>query len=462
MFRTAVCVFQLLLVAVPGNDAHPVALRLGEIQHQAVALLPLPRDREEFGIGEEVDFWIDVEPDQEPAVLPAATQRTSLLPGDAGEVMWVVDFATAYPIVGTHTRVTLDVRDKDAQSQIGVRVIVPDRLQNSGRIAANSSILPIVSSAKPIWPWSRDTGHGPFAGTVLHLASWQAAVALSGWLTSDQSDVSPANAAFSSALNELDDLRHGMQTPSKLVALVGQALLDKYQEPQERGQIHCEVAHVFAQGGMQEPDAVIAHAKAALELPIPDEQRLQMHVYWGDALRLRPSEEEFAARRKAAAEVYLKGLNLLADYKLPERAPEPANEIAIGGAIDDAQKERNERIMAARQQVKFTAARVLDRDVVSRQIVDIYSRTPLARDELKELASTHLQDPQAAGTLLASLDNRIAAAVPVVGQVAPTGGGVEDDGSGPVTAAVVFVTAIILVVVMAFFVYGLRRSVGRK
>src|SRR2546425_209358 len=72
---------------------------LGKIKHWAVNEFPAPRDRMQFGPGEQIDVWID----------PAWDEPNEAV------VSWVFALGTAYPVVGTATRLTMDFPREDTQ-----------------------------------------------------------------------------------------------------------------------------------------------------------------------------------------------------------------------------------------------------------------------------------------------------------------------------------------------------------
>jgi RNA polymerase sigma factor (sigma-70 family) len=344
---------------------------LGQIKHRTVAEFPLPRDRLQFGIGEEVDFWVEGDP---------------ALDDLAAVVAWHVQGAgTVYPIVGVATILTLDVTDKEGQLTviparrdlgIGGRRR-PDALEQDLRTWLRDQIAALPQRAlQPVY--------GP-----------------------------PPNFEYREELRKdvyekLDALRKGTETPFAQLDDLGRTLLAKYSAPTEAGQIYYHLAHLHAQADLAHPERVIEYARKALAYPLEAWQVSRLFTYWGDAVQVARANEAVTERRKWAALPYLAGLWTVLQHPLPEKAPELPGVGAydIDDPTSDAGRliiKRHEEQMIARRLAEFQRTMVQHRDVLTGQLVALYGRGPAADNELRDLAAELLRDQQAVERLLAAV-----------------------------------------------------------
>ena len=111
------------------------------------------------------------------------------------------------------------------------------------------------------------------------------------------------------AIAELDQLRYGGSPDFGEVERRGRELLGKYSQPEEQAQIYYALSHLYIQSSTKHYDLVIDYATRGLRLPLPDEQRLRLFVYLGDALRSENfGKKPFPEIRKMAVVPYLEGL----------------------------------------------------------------------------------------------------------------------------------------------------------
>ncbi len=346
-------------------DGEPPPLR-GEIKHRAVAEFPLPRDRTVFGIGEEVDYWIDP-PDAD---------------GPDAVIGWQVEgTATVYPVIGPATMVTVGMMGADS------RFTVSAARRDPGRITAAQKPAAVGDSA------------------VADFQSWlrEQLAALPKGERAPASGDPPAEPEYPkelrAELRRLDGLRQGRQTPLAEVDELGRKLLETYTGAKERGQIYYQLAHVHAQSGLAHPERVIAYARKALEHPLEPLQVPRMYVYWGDAVHVTRAKEPLVARRKWSAVIYLAGLREMLRFPLPGKAPEvPVMARGLGRDADPRSAEGTRRrlaeIAAARRKAEFQGAMIQHRNILTGQIAALYHRHPVAPEEMRALAEGVLRDPR--------------------------------------------------------------------
>ncbi|MCI0640590.1 MAG: hypothetical protein L0Y72_22770 [Gemmataceae bacterium] len=337
----------------------------GAIKHRAVAELPLPRDRTSFGIGEQVEFFID----------PPHAE------GPEAVIAWHVNgAATVDPIVGTSTIVTLALTREAGTFVVGAArrdAALQADGQSNGK-TENTQLRDWVRKQAAVFP---KVERQPVEGAA------PAAIELPKELRAE--------------LVRMDGMRKGFDTKLDEVDELGRTLLEKYTDPKERGQIYYWLAHVHGQSGLRKPEKVVEYAKKGLELPIELLQVPTLYCYWGDAVQIARSgaREPVPARRKWSAVVYLAGLREMLRYPLPHKAPELP---AVGrGLVRNALPGENEVILkqqakqiAARRFAEFQREMIWKRDILVGQIAAMYQHPPDAPEELRELATGVLRDPR--------------------------------------------------------------------
>ncbi len=349
------------------------------IKHWAVAEAPLPRDRNQFGIGEEVDLWVDGKLWKQPG----------------GAIVWHIQGGgTVLPLVGVNSRMTVDLSDREGE-------------------------LGIEAFHQPDEP--------PQAQTDVNL---------SRWLKEQLRDL-PKRAPHSArippdgpkeyrpelwaVLRKLDGYRRGSRASLIEMDQLAGKLLQEFRDPVERGQIYYRLAHVHGQSGLHFPEKVRQYSRQALELPLQPEQRFTLYVYWGDAHRVGERSVPPAEKRRRAAVRYLEGLKLLLPYQLPEKAPElptvhklgapmprgdPADPIVIRQMQEYArQKEKHDKAWAALRRAEFIRGLLWQRAVLAGQIVSVYHNEPTARGEMRQMATAVLGDRAAVERLLAAVSS---------------------------------------------------------
>src|SRR5262245_6698366 len=243
--------FTLLLPDARGTDGNgakgePAAPALrGQLKHRAVAEFPLPRDRTRFGIGEEVEYWLE----------PRDAEGRDAVIG------WRAEGATVYPAIGPATVVTVGM-------EAGSFSVTARRRDRS--LAGQTEKSPV---AVDLQKWARA----------------QAAAFPKGERDPLENGLPAASGTakkFNVDLYVLDSMRKGTATAFAEVDALGRELLDKNPGAKERGQIYYMLAHVHAQSGLVHPERVIEYAQKALAQPLEPLQVPRMYVYWGDAVQV--------------------------------------------------------------------------------------------------------------------------------------------------------------------------------
>jgi hypothetical protein len=222
--------------------------------------------------------------------------------------------------------------------------------------------------------------------------------------------------ALQKKLYDIDQMRNGKNTPLEQVESHGRELLSEYTKPEDQGQILFHLTEIHGQSGMAHPDLVIQHAQNALQLPLDTFQRLRLYVYWGDAIRSenlhKPIQEQkpFSEIRTLAVKPYLEGLKEMQQYKIPDKMPSLPGVDAYDVFENDPHykevKKRHDDQMAARLKAKNDQNLWINRNVLTNQIVDMYSRPPYAAAELRQLAAKILDKTEQVDALMKRVEER--------------------------------------------------------
>lgn len=221
---------------------------------------------------------------------------------------------------------------------------------------------------------------------LLYLAKKQAEEATANErLNEVKITVDPALAA---ELRALDAMRAGTSTPFDKVDEIGRKLLEKYQKPEEQGQIYYMLLQVHGQSGLVTPNHIITYAQQALKYPLSSRQEMMVYIYWGDTLNVQRTEKPLSQRRQEAAAVYLKGLKLVWPY--PETPPDVPDPPPLSDDPNEAARAARQKAWEHYQDLHDKADFIKEvnyhRAIFIRQIADMYHRLPAATpDEIAAL-----------------------------------------------------------------------------
>ena len=220
--------------------------------------------------------------------------------------------------------------------------------------------------------------------------------------------IPPAPAA---ELRALDAMRAGTSTNFEKVDEMGEKLLDRFHEPDERGQIYYALLQVHGQSGLVTPEHIIEYAKRALNHRLGSRQELMVYIYWGDTLNVRKTEKPWPEQRTEAVEIYLKGLTRLLQYNIPEQprelpAPPPRYD-GPEGPEREAAVAAMKHYMELKNKADFIKELIYQRQIFIRQIADMYHRRPATHGEiesLRQLAKNLLANETAVDRLMAAVE----------------------------------------------------------
>lgn len=219
----------------------------------------------------------------------------------------------------------------------------------------------------------------------------------------------------------LNRLGQGFETDTASVEKQYLKLLDTYEAPDDVGRIYAAIGKMHANAGLTDPDAAAEYAQRALGLPLDPLTQMQTWVVLGDASQVQYSGvtgNDLARARAVIVRHYLEGIKVAADLGMPnEKTKVPmAGFLTWRGPPDDPEyltmKERNDKLVAAGQEARRANEFFDRRQTLEGQIVFLYTRWPLATDELRRIAKEILENDSAVESLLAKvkagIDERIA------------------------------------------------------
>lgn len=291
----------LLIAAVLCSDLGTAVSRepagnereLGEIRHLAVSEAPLPRDRADFGIGEQVFFWVET-----PVVDAWNRPDADVAKRSPGFVVWTAsDLSTVLPTVtqtGDRTIVSIGLSGEDRQFDVGVakldhRPLTDDRTEH-----------------------------------------WQPAESEDAALLGVEAD---EDMDWKTTLHRLIELRQPRKTPFKDVERLAREIFSRPLTAPDQALVYFHLAELYAQSGMIYPERVLAYSRRALDRPLDPIRRTTLSIYRGDACLASRSNMTFDERRQLAAIEYLRGLAEIAWHELP--AKPRLRKLAYSYDVDD-------------------------------------------------------------------------------------------------------------------------------
>ena len=239
----------------------------------------------------------------------------------------------------------------------------------------------------------KQSGEGPAVPNTRHPASatpaTRAPVSSAGFGVTDELEI---------RLAEVEKLRAGLDTHFDEVDKRCKALLATYTKPEEQARIYYEWAHVEGQSGLQHPQRIIDCAQKALSLPLDPINRLQLQMYWGNALEVSHRGVQGNELKRARGEIVVVYLQATTECLkcMAGMEAKPLRETALmtrsnAEGLKKKELERFQRFL----------------DAFENQIAFLYSRRPFATDEIRALAEKTLPDKTARKRLMAKVRARI-------------------------------------------------------
>ncbi|UCC31812.1 MAG: hypothetical protein JSU86_05945 [Phycisphaerales bacterium] len=201
-------------------------------------------------------------------------------------------------------------------------------------------------------------------------------------------------------------------------------LLDEYTSPADQGRIYAQIAHVYAQSGLKDPDRLAEYrdyCDKALQYRLNVVTAMRMYGYWASALQSLCRRQvkwpespwhEFADTRREIATLYLRGIKIILDRGTPgETRPLPmVHKVNCHPADSPSCQEslkKNEERRRARARVMLDNDLVFHRKMLIDHCVHIYSQKPVDTEELAAVAREILGDEDAVTELLTRVARRI-------------------------------------------------------
>jgi len=212
-------------------------------------------------------------------------------------------------------------------------------------------------------------------------------------------------------LLKLDAMRNVAPVDYEAVEKRGKELLTRYTQPEEQAKVYFMLAHIYGQTGIDRHFALVTkYARLALRDERDPVQRARLYMYLGCAATVDPDAglRDLPVKRRRATAAYLEGYKEILALKLPEKVPE-VPQSAVGNTEEDTprfweswlKRYRTAMWLKARQEAHFVRDMHFFRDILIRQIVELYRREPADDEELRRLASEVLDNRKAVEDLVA-------------------------------------------------------------
>ena len=219
-------------------------------------------------------------------------------------------------------------------------------------------------------------------------------------------------------------VRRGEETDTASAEQQYLQLLDEFEAPEDVGKIYAEISRMYCDAGLVDnanADGAVNYGEKALEYPLEPYKEMHVYIHIGDALNVRDggaSGDEFARARRDIVRPYLEAFRIALDNDVPEeRVPLPVMGAYEGFVVGDSpesqrlrreQQEREEQHLAAREEAKRINRMFPLRHASEGHVVYLYSREPLATDELRRIAIEMLEDQAAVDSVIAKVESNIA------------------------------------------------------
>lgn len=387
-----------IMVHKPGDEKNPIAPKFDEVGIAPFDKNGKPSDGSfKTGLIPPGDYRVSVNVFIE--LTPKQRRRTGLIPpGFVGEALVTV------PEQGNPEPVTIELKKwGDRGTENGGAKETPKK--DAAETAVKRGIEFLAGK-----PAEKDAADSSVKRAVEYLARKKAEQDNASNSVPDEVTIH-VDPALDAELRALDAMRAGTSTNFEKVDEIGRKLLERYQKPEERGQIYFALLQVHGQSGLVTPEHIIEYAKQALKYPLGSRQELMVYIYRGDTLNVRKTERPWPEQRSEAAEVYLKGLKRVWQYNAPEEPPELPEPPPIDDSPDGA--EHNAVVAAMQHYIKlknkadFISELIYERKIFIRQIADMYHRRPATAAEIEALrkqAGEILQNDAAVARLMAAVE----------------------------------------------------------
>jgi hypothetical protein len=252
--------------------------------------------------------------------------------------------------------------------------------------------------------------------------------------------------------------------PYNELKLRGDALLQQYSAPDQRGLICFEFVELF-QAINAPKQGIVEYASMGLQGNLTPAQRAILYSRWGDSLFQLQPDAPLPERRRLAVAVYLEGLNDV--RRSGAMAAVPA--LTVDPLFLEMAKTKEQRADLARRRKEAKALRYansrkpfwfedieLHHDILVRSTVQLCATFPYAADELRELAAEKLDDPAFVDSIVGVTQARIDRKI--VRRARPPGQPLERISR----ARLLFVIANVVVVAAIMLWLGIRKWFVRR
>ncbi|MHC4744478.1 MAG: hypothetical protein ACYS8Z_21395, partial [Planctomycetota bacterium] len=238
--------------------------------------------------------------------------------------------------------------------------------------------------------------------------------------------VTRGDMAFHKALDQMDRLRNGRNTPWDKVDQMVTELTAKYRHPDDQGLVYYFAVGVHGMSGLYQPEKCIEYAEKAEPLLKDPAKLIQLYIFWGDAIQRKhwgAGGEGLAAARRELAPIYLRGAKVAGDQNIPDvlpelpRRPEMARWGSSDGLPPDLKKfvEQERAEWQAQYDAWKTASDLREfqeeimtlREYARDKAIQYYAKVPFDTAEFKEMATKIVQDEKEVDLLMGRLQRLI-------------------------------------------------------
>lgn len=216
----------------------------------------------------------------------------------------------------------------------------------------------------------------------------------------------------------IDQKCDGLRTNTQGLKSECLGLLADVNTPEDSGAIYTEIAMIYGQSGLTQPESTSAYCELALHYPLADTTAARLYVVWADALHVLHEDKSFevtdSSSRIEIARICLNGLKLIMLHDLPEsRQALPSVPVIhyFGSDNDPDNKELMEmrnKAIERRKKIEEQNALIQERNILIDKLAYLSKTDPGTKKEIERLTRDILQNDDAK-EVLALIEKKLSA-----------------------------------------------------